>query len=239
MAHNAIQFNPLKTSTSQQHNLGRRWVDADGDIFRYAKAGAGALTAGNLGLGPAPKTNHHNVTVAVAGAVGATTVTVTLGATLAAVDEYVGGKIVFSDVAPEGATYKITGHPAADSAATLEVTLDRPLVEAVTTSSQASLVHNTWNAVVEGTSQTNAVAGVPLVDVAAGSFYWAMTRGVTGVLADATITLGADVVAGASTAGAVQAASDTAADNVDTIKFAQAIVAGVDTERRPIELQID
>lgn len=239
MSHNVIDFNPLKTSDVQQHQLGRRWVTEDGDIYRYAQAGGSNITAGNLQLGPAPKTNHHNVAVATAAAIGDKTVTVTLGATAAVADEYAGGKIVFSDVAPEGSTYIITGHPAAESSATLEVTLDRPLVEALTTSSEATLVHNTWNGVVEGTSTTQSPAGVPLVDVTAGEFCWLLTRGITGVLADSTINLGADVVAGSSTAGALDARSDTAATAIDQIPVGQAVVAGVDTERRPIELKID
>lgn len=239
MSHNVVTFNPYKTNSIADHQIGRKWVTEEGDVFRYAKAGASNITAGKLQLSPAPKTNHHNVAVAAAAAIGAKTVTVTLGATAAVANEYAGGFIVFSDVAPEGTRYRITGHPAAESAATLELTLQRPLVEAVTTSSEASLVHNTWNAVVEGTVTTRSAAGVPLVDVTAGEFCWLLTRGVTGVLADSAIDLGASVVAGSSTAGALDAQSDTAATAVDQVVVGKAIVAGVDTEYRPVELHID
>lgn len=238
MAQNVIDINPYKTSDYPQHQIGFKYETPTGDIFRYAKVGGSAISAGKLQLAPARKTNHDNVAVYAAAAIGAKKVTVTLGATAATADEYAGGKIVFSDVAPEGTSYIITGHPAADSSGTLELTLERPLIEAVTTSSEACLMHNTWNAVVEGTESTSDPAGVPLVDAAAGDYVFLMTRGVTAVLADEAIDAGAWLTAGTGTAGAVEELDDLTTEITDNF-VGKALVAGVDTEYRPVKLEID
>ncbi len=238
MSHNVIDFNPYETSDVQKHQLGHKYVTEDGDIYRYAKAGASNITSGKLQLAPARKTNHDNVAVYAAAAIGDTKVTVTLGATAATANEYVGGKIVFSDVAPEGQEYVISSHPAADASATLQLTLKRPLVEALTTSSEACLVHNTWNAVVEGTESTSDPAGVPVVDVTASYYCWLMTRGVKAVLADETIDAGAWLTAGTSTAGAVEELDDLTTEITDNF-VGKALVAGVDTEYRAVKLEID
>src|SRR3990167_6461877 len=149
MSVNVIDFNPYETNTVPAHQKGALYVDPYGDCWRYAYVGAVAITAGKLQVCPAPKTNHHNIAAAAAAAVGDVKVTVDLGATLAAVGEYNEGFLVANDVAPEGVAYRITSHPAAASDANLEVTLARPLIEAVTTTSEFELLHNNWNGVVD------------------------------------------------------------------------------------------
>jgi hypothetical protein len=167
-------------------------------------------------------------------------VTVTLGATAATVNEYQGGLLVANDNAPEGETYRVYSHPAADSAATLEVTVSRPFVTSITTSSEFTLYHNAWNGVIETTtnSSTAQPAGVPLVNFTAAYYGWIKTRGVVAVLADETLTLGAMVSAGTSTAGSVEELDDVTAPLTDNL-VGFAVVAGVDTEYRPIQLCID
>ena len=158
-----------KTTANPEHAVGVLATNGRGDLFRYAKAGASGVSAGKLQLAPTPKTNHDNVAVAAAAAAGAFEVTVTLGATAAVADEYAGGVIVINDADGEGGRYIIAGHPAANSSTSLTLTLAEPLDEALTTSSEACLVHNTWQGVQEGTTSTLAPAGVPLVDIAARS----------------------------------------------------------------------
>lgn len=234
-----FNLDPFEQHQYQMHQLGARGVDQFGDLYRYAKVGGSNISKGKLQMAPAPKTNHHNVSVAAAAAIGVTKVTVTLGATAATANEYAGGVFAINDVDGEGATYRIKSHPAADSAGSLELTLERPIVVALTTSSQACLVHNAWNGVVEAAVEERQPAGVPSIDGTAGYFLWLKTKGVAAVLAGAAIDLGADVTPHASTAGAVGAVSDTAATEVDQVRVGQAIVAGVDTEYRPIRLSID
>lgn len=234
----AIDLNPYEISDVQQHVIGAKFETPDGEIYRYAKAGASNITAGKLQLAPAPKTNHHNIAVAAAAAIGAKQVTVTLGATAAVANEYAGGLMSISDATGEGVSYRIVSHPAADASASLTLTLERPLVEALTTSSEVTLTHNTWNGVVEGTSSTQEPAGFPTVDITAGYFGWLKTRGFTPALADETLTLGAWLTAGTDTAGAVEELDDVTAPVTDQL-VGRATVAGVDTEYRTIYALID
>jgi hypothetical protein len=237
-------IDPKETETNKSVALGTLAQSPDGRLFRYAKAGSSAITAGKLQLGPARKTNHDNIAVAAAAAIGATQVTVTLGATAATANEYAEGYLVLSDATGEGTTYVIKSHPAADASASLVLTLDEPLKEALTTSSEACLVHNRFNACVEGTVQAGGiVVGVPLVDVAAGSYFWAQVWGVAAVLSDENGTVNRSVTVGSSTAGAVEEkddmleATDASRFDLEPIVGFQ-IVAMVDTEYRPVFLTI-
>lgn len=238
-----IAFNPLATSSVAQHDLGQEIELTDGRVFRYAKAGASGISAGKLQLAPAPKTNHHNVAWASGGAINTNKVTVTLGATAATVDEYAQGYLVVNDATGEGTAYQISGHPAASSAATLELTIFGNFYEALVSGSEVSLVHNRYNAVVEGTTQTRTPAGVPLRDIAAGEYGWLQVAGIAPVLADEAIAVGSAVTIGSSTAGAVEL-RDWAVNATDATRFdvephvGRAVVAGVDTEYRPILLEI-
>jgi hypothetical protein len=234
-----FDLDAYQTSSVQQHNLGAMGVDKYGDLFRYAKVGASNITAGKLQSSPARKTNHDNVAAVSASAAGAKSVTVTLGATAATANEYAGGLLVASDESPEGESYRIVSNPAADSSATLKLTLERPLITAVTTSSEFCLVHNSWNAVIEQAVEEAAYAGFPQVDMTAAYFGWLKTRGVSAALAGNTIDLGATVTSDASTAGAVLALSDTDETAVDSVPLGEAIVAGVNGEYRPILVLID
>lgn len=235
----AIDFDPYSTNTVAAHQIGQLHVDEYGDYWRYAKVGASNITAGKLQVCPAPKTNHHNIAASAAAAIGDRSVTLTLGATAAVAGEYNEGFLVANDVAPEGVAYRINSHPAADASATLTVTLKRPLIEAVTTSSEFELIHNNWNGVVEAAVEERKPAGVPLVDVTAGSFCWLKTRGNASVLAGDTLSLGAQVVQHASTAGAVDDIDTTFGTGMAYYVVGKAKVAGVSTEFPVVELTID
>jgi hypothetical protein len=240
MSHNVVTFNPYKTNSIADHQIGRKWVTEDGDIYRYAQAGGSNISKGKLQVCPAPKTNHHNVAWASGGAIGAKTVTVTLGATAAVADEYAEGYLVVNDATGEGTRYKITGHPAAESAATLQLTLATPVIgTALVSGSEFELSHNPWNGVVEAAVEERQPAGVPLVNVTAGDYCWLLTRGVTGVLRGAATDLGALLTQHGSTAGAVTPASDTYSTAVDMFSVGRSKVAGTDTEYNSVELAID
>lgn len=238
---NAIDINTQKTSTLQNHQLGLRYENDRGEVFRYAKVGASTISRGKLQTAPAPKTNHHNMAVAAAVALGDKTITVTLGATAAVADEYAEGFIVFNDAALGAHQYRIKTHPAASSAANLTVTLYAPVsVVALTTSSKANLVHNAWNGVIEGTSQTVRAAGVAGIGATTGQYLWLKTKGIAAVLADQTIALGSTIVVGNSVAGSVLAINSTYGTGLITVPVGRAsVMAGVDTEYRPMELTID
>lgn len=220
--------------------LGTLAMDEFGDLYRYAKAGASNLSAGKLGIAPTQKTNHHNCAAAAAVTANGLnrTVTITLGATASVADEYVGGYLVCNDNTPEGQTYRITKQPLTGSGGTQTIVVDRPFVTSITTSSEFTLVHNTWNGVIEGTAVTQRAAGVPLVPVTAGYYYWAKTRGVAAVLIGTAATLGADLIVG-GTAGAVTDRTDALGASAEPVVAVADIVLGVATEYNPVRLVID
>jgi len=226
---------PYTESSIQQHKLGSMGITDDGRIFRYVKAGGTALVPGKLQQGPAITANHQNVAVASAAAIGATTVTVTLGATAATANQYQEGLLVINDVTGEGYTYKIKSNPAADASASLTLTLEDPIAVALTTSSEACLIPNTWNGViVHPTTPTNAAVGVPLKAITAAYFGWVQSHGPVSCLnGDANLTVGSAISPSNATAGAVE-------NGVIAQGFVgQALQAGVDTEYRTVFLTID
>lgn len=236
-----LDFNPfeVRTPADASAQLGQEFVVADGRAFRYAKAGGSNISKGKLQLAPAHKANHANRAVASAVAIDGTAVSLTLGATAATADEYAEGYLAINDVDGEGQVYKIGGHAAVASSGTIALTLKDPVKTALTTSSEATLVHNAYNAVVEGTSATVRAAGVPLVSVSAGDYCWVQVRGVAAVLNGSAVTVGAQLMADASTAGAVTDATDVTAPQAEVIVGKASILAGVATEYRPIYLTIE
>lgn len=234
------QFDPFASEANQAEDLGARIDLADNRIFRYGKAGASNTAAGKLELAPAPKTNHHNMAVAAAAAAGVTSVSVTLGATAAVADEYDEGFLTINLTPGQGQVFRISYQPAIGSGLTGSITLQDPVITALSTASKANLVHNTHNAFVEAAVATRRAAGVGLIGLTAANFGWLQTGGVAGVLADGTIALGSLIAVSGSVAGAVLVDSGTFSTALATTQVGQAsIMAGVDTEYRPMLLQID
>lgn len=223
------------TSTVKAHDLGMLGQTPDARKFRYARAGGTDLDPGKLVVAATQVGNHVNMAVAAAAAVGDKSVTVTLGATLATADQYADGFLVINDAAGEGIAYRVAGHPAADSAASLVVTLAEPLKVALTTSSEASLVLNPWaDVVISATDQADMPVGVPNVIVDDADYFWCQTGGVCSTLADEAITAGLALTTGTGVAGAVEAL-----DAAGEPQIGVALQAGVDTEYRAVYLTID
>jgi len=204
-----IQATPagLFTSTAdQQAILGSRAVASDGREFRYAKAGAVALVPGTLVQAAAEITNHQNIAPADAVA-GATSITVTLGATAVTANQYAGGWAVVTTSTGAGYQYQISGHPAAALSTAVVLTLVEPLQTALAAStSKIDLVANTYNGVVinPATATSNPV-GAAVYPIAIGQFGWIQVKGPANLLADGTVVVGTGLVASNATAGAVEA----------------------------------
>src|SRR5206468_3746399 len=113
----------LRSYSDARWPLGTRLQLQDGREFRFALAGGSALVAGNLQQAAANTANHQGINPAAAVAVGARAVTVTLGATAAAANEYAGGYLVVEGTAGQGYAYLVDSHPAANSGASLTLTL--------------------------------------------------------------------------------------------------------------------
>jgi len=224
-----------ENSSTQQHKLGTKAETADGRVFRYVKAGATALVPGKLYDAPATAANHSNIAVASAAAIGATTVTVTLGATAATANQYSEGYLVVNDATGEGYTYQIKSHPAADASASLVLTLEDPIKVALTTSSEVTLVHNQYNGVViHATTEVSISVGAAVQAVTATYYGWLQTRGVCSLLCNATTGIGLGVAASDTT----NAGGGEISDGILT-DIGYQVAAGVATEYNPVFLNID
>lgn len=182
-----------KYGTTQNHNFGERAVSPDGRVFRYAKAGATALVPGNWLQSPVVAANHVNLTPTAVSAVGATSITVTLGATAATANQYAGGMVVVEKGSTgAGQSLLIKSHPAADSSATLVLTLEDPVQVATSGTITVSLIANRYNGVIQtpATTLTGTPVGVAVGAIPAGEFGWICSQGLTGALSDGAITVG-------------------------------------------------
>lgn len=225
------------TSTTKLHKLGSVGVTADGRKYRYALNGAVALTAGKTVNAIAKVANHTTQTVNTAAAVGATQVLVTVGATAMTQDQYIDGYLVAKDAAGLGTAYRIAGNSSISAAGgSVTVSLQEPIVTALTTSSIVSFVLNPWSGVlVAPAAAAEVVVGVPQLAVAASTYFWAQVGGIASVLSDGVISKGAGAIQSASVIGA---ATIEAAATV-TQRLGWAPEATVDTKYDPLYLQCD
>lgn len=229
--------------------MGSKWDTSDGREFVLVQNAGTALVSGNLIQGPAAIANHKNMATTTA-AIGATTITVTLGNTLATANQYQGGYLVINAGTGIGQTLKVQGHPAAAALATCVITLEDAFqVATLASDSKATLVLNPYGSsngtdyrtsgvVVCPTGLTGQVIGVTVLPIAATSttvlsYGFIQTKGIVGCLNDATTAIGLDLMPSTNTAGAVMTYVVATATRVGT-----ATVAGVTTEVRPITIQL-
>lgn len=236
-------LDPYSEEENPQHTVGTKGVTADGRIYRYAKAAATAISSPGRLLQAADVTgNHENISVAASASVGATSVTLDVGATTVAASEYVGGYLVVNDATGEGYTYLIVDHDASSSGSE-EVTFTiKPGLKAALTVdvSEATLVRNPWmNVVVTDGDQTNIPVGVNPRTITASYYFWAQTGGVCAVQVDAStaVTAGAPVTIGDTTTGSVEVKNGASEPEVG--RAFVGVTYAADQEHNPIFLTID
>lgn len=200
----------LVDSTTATQTLGTYIETADGRGFRYAGVGAVALVPGKMYQGPAQDTTNQNPSgglAVAASAIGATTVTLTGSLTLAA--NLMAGGLLSVNVTPgQGYTYRIKGNTAVTAAANCVVTLDDPLLVALTTSSKVVMTIHPYNGVVVApTTLTGAPVGIAPAIVAATDFGWLQTKGVSAYLNDANTAIAKSLMCSTNTAGALMTAT--------------------------------
>jgi len=186
---------------------GARGFTRDGRSFRFVKAGAVALVAGNCIQSPAIIPNHlANTPPAVP--VDATSFTYTPGATAGAAQLYSGGLMQVDTTPGNGRAYGVDSHLAfgSSTAFTLNLAKDDPIQVALTTSSRVGLIQNPYNGVIQMpvTTATGVLVGVAVSDIPAGGFGWIQTWGLCPVLISGTPALGASVMAPGAVAGAAE-----------------------------------
>lgn len=215
-------------------DVGALAITNDGRKFRYCFVTPTATVAGQLFQGPAQVTNHQNLTPSAA-SIGDTSLTVTLGGTLAHRNQYAGGFAVVTVTPGVGYSYRIKSHPAAAASASLVLTLDDPIEIALTGTSRIDLMQNPFSGIiVSPTTMTGPAVGVATDIISAGNYGWIQSGGPVGVLADGAVTIGQSVASSGAVAGAV----------TNIIATARAIVGhsvtGIaDTEYGSIYLTID
>lgn len=231
-----ILINPGDLSTNSadanQLNLGARAVDQAGNAYRWCLAGGTALVPGKLQQASAQVANHQNLTPSTTVA-GATSITVTLGATAATANQYAGGWLVVTTSTGAGYRYLISGHPAADASATLVLTLsDAIVVGTATSTSKVDLIANPYSGVIVNPATASSIpVGAGVTAISANQYGWIQTRGVTVLLADGAVTVGTNLAASNATAGAVEAATGVQASvgeaitDIDTTQYGAVMMA--------------
>lgn len=191
------------SSATQAHQFGEKMSGPGSAVYRYVKAGAADLVAGNWLQAPAQAANHQNLSVAAA-SIGATSITVTLGATAATANQYADGKAVVTITPGLGQELNIVGHPAASSSGTLVLTLAEPLRVALTSSTRIDLCPNPYNGVIQSpvTTLTGAPVGVAPYIITAAEYGWILVEGLAGALIAGTPGVGLAVVLPGTAAGA-------------------------------------
>lgn len=224
-------------STVQNGDLGDKVYTNDGRTFRYCLAGAAALVPGNVIQSPAVVANHVNLTPTAVSAIGDTTVTVTLGATAATLNQYALGTLTVElSSTGAGQMLLIDHNPAANSAATMLVTLADPFVTATSSTITMSLIQNNYSNVIQYpvTTGTGVPVGVCVFPLAIANYGWIQSRGIAPVLANGAITMG--TVACAVPSAAAGAAKVMAATLFSIGTFQKTTI---DTQITPCFLTID
>ena len=196
------------TSSTQQMTLGAYAETPDGRGYRYCLNGAVSTVPGKVYVSAAwDSTNQAPVgglAVAAPAAIGATSVSVTV--TTLAANLMAGGYLSVAITPGQGYLYKIKGNTVA--ATTSTITLEDPLVVALTTSSKVVFVKHAYDSIIvsPGGASTGAPVGVASTIITNAQYGWIQTYGPASVLSGVATSIslpGVPVTVSASTAGSV------------------------------------
>ena len=206
--------------------LGSMITGGDGREFRWCYAGGVTLVAGQLQQSPAQVTNHENLVVVQAQAIGDTQITVTLGGTAATANQYAGGYAQIYTSTGAGIQYQIGSHAAqATTTGNLVLNLIDPILVAITTSSTVSLVANPYNGIiVNPATASSSPVGVAPWALTTATYGWVQVHGAAVCLNDSGTAIGLGVAPSASVAGAVK----TMAATIPQVGYA--LQVGTDTK---------
>ena len=181
--------------------------------FMYAKAGA-AITPGKLlataALSGADTTLQTACAVSVAAAAGDERIFITAVTTAQVADLFAGGMAVINDVSPTPDDFysiPVAGNSAIAASGTASyIDLAYGVPVALTTSDKVDLSVNPWkNVIIQPvTTHTGSPAGVALINVTSGYYFWCQTWGPVGIMSNAgPLTVGSAVLSSTDIAGGV------------------------------------
>ena len=220
------------TDSSNFSLCGQHFDLADGREVVLVSVGGSGIVSGVLCQSSVQVANHQNLAVVANVAVGATSVTVTLGGTAITANQYAGGYLIVNAGAGIGQTLKIESHPAqANAAGNVILTLSDPVQVALTSAaSKVCLLANPYTGVIiNPTSATGIPVGVTLYPLTAGSYGYIVTKGIVSCLNAGGTAIGLGLAI-SGTAGALATVAAT------TGQVAIALQAGVTTESRAVRL---
>jgi len=196
---------PTSATTGILLPLGVGVLDRTGRRWRWCKAGASDLVAGNWIQSSAIIANHlANTPPAVA--IGATSFSYTPGATAGAANLYAEGYLQVDTTPGNGnGPYLISGHAAISSSTAFTLNLAEPILVALTTSSRVGLIANPYQNVIQGpaTTATGSCVGVASYIITAAYNGWIQTWGIGSPLMTDTCTVGLPIGVPSGTAGGV------------------------------------
>ena len=188
-------------SLTAKEMVGTLRILADGRKFRYAKAGATALTRGLMTHAPVPLVHADMMNKACPTAsIGDTSITVTVVAptpdTFAA-DYFRGGYLVIND---QGVQYPIVSSSAIAAAdTTCVLQLGQPLMVALSSSVHFNLTPSPWMAALQSSAINILPTGIPQITVTALYYCWLQTGGTGHCLISGTPTVGTNLVPNGTT----------------------------------------
>jgi len=193
----------FEDSTVRKHKIGTRMQLADGRVFYYAET-AGTVTVGKMCHAVLP-TSDFDICALSTEAVGSKSVGITPNGSpsVAANDFAEGYFIVHTGTTGSGQCRKISSHtasPGDDSEFTL--TLYDPFTAIVNADATGEVIRNPFKDVTHLADATGTGVGVPLVNIASGSFGWLQTWGECALLAGGAGAINAALQV-AATAGEV------------------------------------
>lgn len=238
------------TDASLATLVGTKFTSADGRVFALVQNAGVALVAGNVIQGPVSiGANHTGLTLSTA-AIGAKTISVTMGGTLCTANQYQGGFLVVSAGTGLGQTLRIASHPAGTSSGVVVFTLEDALsVATATNDSKGSLTLNPYGSqygtdvrtsgvVISPTTATGPTIGVSITPIPAStatvpSYGFIQTNGPVACLNISGTAIGLDVMPGSGTAGSCITYVAATRNRIGT-----ATVAGENAKAQIINLQL-
>ena len=193
-------------TTSKNGILGEEGYMFPGRWFKYGLAGE-AATAALLQTSISGIDDHDLDLSVAAAAIGARTVTVTLGATAVLLDEYADGFLIVNDGTGEGIQHLIKSHPAAALSQTVVITLydNDPIIVALVASgtTEVGLTHSPgFDFVVYPATVVGEPLGAACRAFANNDYGWLQFRGPGIFRADAsTPGIGVPLIPSNATAG--------------------------------------